>query len=173
MKFITTFILTMLLSISCFATLIPSDEGITVGGRVFTKAQIAASTFKVLYGYATTSGNTGLFEELVQTAYVVPASTTFRILAISMSANTSGATSVNIYYTDDALTAITATVGTNPVYHMGNLIAETIGISATAGSPRTVERAVNIPIPTGKFPNANGNGADDYTIIIYGIEEAA
>lgn len=157
----------ILFSSTSFGAVIDDNCALKKGGRCFTKAQVDASTFKILKTWATTSGNGVFFEGMTQTGYQVPADTQLNIMVVMHENTASGG---NIYYTDDDIGPSTATVGTNPVYLMDD------GVNAQLTTQATVNRAVEMPVkivvPTGKYINWNGATSGNWSVTIIGIEES-
>lgn len=142
------------------------DCALNIGGRCFTTQEVSSSSFKILKAQATTSSNSVFYEGINQTGYSVPTDKVLRILAIR---TVTQASSGNIYYTDDDIGTRTATVGTNPVYVFNDGI--TGELNAQRGTGGALDYIVNIPIPENKYVNCNGNGAGDWSMFIYAIEE--
>lgn len=138
-----------------------------VAGRCFKRSVFEADTFKILIAQASTTNNSGFFEGITQTNYVVPADTQLRILAMRVDAQ---GQSLNLYYSDDAITTNTATVGTNPVYLLNGTAATWSKAAVGTGGP--VDFGVNIIIPTGKYPNINGVGGVVWQVTIFAVEES-
>lgn len=136
----------------------------SLAGRCFTQSQV--NNMKIIRGSGSAAQNSNLTEGMTQTGYVVPADTQLRILSIS---HESSLTAGGFYYSDDDIGHGTATVGTNPVYMFNDgTAAQFVAVRSTGGP---IEYITDLVVPTGKYPNWNGEGGANWSVTIIGIEE--
>lgn len=138
-----------------------------VGGRVITDL----TNTKFLSGRVNGAGNGNSGCRIMggSSGYQVPASKTFKVIAIlAQGVYTSG--SIMLGYADNDLGTASATAPTNPVYAMSTSasVALFAGAATVAGYSQGI---INFDIPTGKYPFLSNNAdTTNGSIIILGYE---
>lgn len=137
---------------------------LTIGGRVFTDL----ANLKTLVGYCAGAGGTNTdFRTMAGAVYVVPASKSFRILAVKFMIATAGTCLFG--YCDNDVGVGSATAPTNGAY-MINSSGQML-VTPIANTNIAVEFPFDLIVPTGKYPFASGGGGTfNGTVIIYGYE---
>ncbi len=139
----------------------PSIKSLTVGGLVFTEAEIArlysGTTGIILVSQNATSGRGTSFRTTDGVDYQVPVGKTLRAVAVYCSGQ--GAAGLHSYgvslgRSDAAVAYDTASPGTNPVYYGG------ASVTAFASSEKGVGVPINWTVAATKYPfMASAGGA--------------
>lgn len=149
---------------------------LTVGGRVFTDLDNLI-TLVAQEGASATSQNCTFRKVGVTGGYVVPALTTFKLIAIKIvsvtataGANANG--NLDILYADNDVGFGTNTAFTNPVY-LGGDSSSVVRFQSLIATGQSSEFVINFDIPAGKYPAIAGQfavtGQEDM-VIAYGYE---
>ena len=154
-----------------YPSAIPS---LTIGGRVFTDL----ANLKILFARSAGTGalNSSFREAGGTAGYVVPASKSFRIDAISAKMTgtaAAGASMGQLLYSDNDAGTEGATAFTNAKYPGNSSSLSTFGTAASVASPGLAryEEPFNFLVPTGKYIGLIGTSATVSTIVqIYGYE---
>lgn len=148
---------------------LPTNNTLTVGGRVFTDF----TNLIVLYasfGGATPYSTARLMTGSGGTGYTPSGSNKFRVLAVQAFANGGAAGAVGIGYGNTDIGFASAAASTTPVYPGGGSSAQCLFMASSATVQ--AEASMNFLVPNGKYLQLLGDGVSYASCIIYGYEEA-
>lgn len=147
-----------------FPSAIPT---LTVGGQVFTDLSNLIVLNAVVSGVG--AGNATFRKSNTSAGYQVPASKTFKVMAIEFDVLVAASGGFTLLYADNDVTQEAATAFTNPIYPAGT--PNTINRFGTNTASVRLDFPFKFDIPTGKYPGiTNFNNALQAGIRLYGYE---
>lgn len=146
---------------------IPTQETITVGGKVFTDLENLIQ----LHGILVSGGSCTLRKADSSSGYLPSGSNNFQVHAIQLFIAACG--EFVLLYSDNDMGVDTSTAPTNPVYPGGSLSCGILTLNGQYAAGSIVSMLSNFIIPNGKYIAINYAGyPSDGVIRVYGYEIA-